>query len=69
MTRTTTARYELIEAIRMIELHGGKQVISIGYEDGSGVKFNYMLKDETKQRFIDFSNMVDRIVTRYGTKP
>jgi hypothetical protein len=64
-----TTPYTLIEAIRSIEFQGGKQVEFIEYEDGSGVKFNYRLKGETQQRFVDFSNMVDSIITRYGTKP
>jgi hypothetical protein len=64
----TPTPYTLSEAIRLIELQG-KQVEFIEYEDGSGVKFNYRLKGETQQRFTDLSNMVDSIITGYGTKP
>jgi hypothetical protein len=64
-----TTPYILIEAITMIELFGGKQVVFIEYEDGSGTKFNYKLKGETQQRFTDLSNLADRVVTKYGTKP
>jgi hypothetical protein len=64
-----TTPYTLIEAITMIELFGGKQVVFIEYEDGSGTKFNYRLKGETQQRFTDLSNLADRVVTKYGTKP
>jgi len=49
-----TKTMELKEAIKMIENHNNEKVVMIEFEDGSGYKFNYRLKGESKSRFIDF---------------
>lgn len=43
----------LQDAINLIEIKHFEKVVKIEFEDGSGHKFNYRLKGESKDRFIN----------------
>lgn len=48
---------KLEQAISMLQDIFRQDVIHISFEDGSGYKFNYRLKGQTKNHFINFKNI------------
>jgi len=54
----------LASAVLLIAHKTGRTVVAIEFEDGSGTKFNYQLRDSKKWYYIDLS---PELIDNYGS--
>ena len=57
---TLTEAQQIIEAIHSV-LGSSKEVVMIEVEDGSRMRFNYRLKHDTRNRYIDLKPYHDKL--------